>query len=338
MGLCDELVVWVRALVALSVPWLGVEERHSAVLPLQGVETLFPALARRIAFLFLAHGAVRCRDGNCMHNLAVCYVNGVGTFEDLRKGFLWYLASSRAGCPSAFYNLGYCYYNGWGTAVDDERAFRSFLMAFELGFANAACYLGLMYSYGEYVGKSPSRTFLWYRIGALRGDANAQFDFSKCLRNGEGCAADRNAADVWLFLSAENGSEEACESLQADGRIGALRGDANAQFDFAKRLQNGEGCAADRNAADVWLFLSAENGSGEARKSLRADGRIGVLRGDANAQYGFSKCLRNGEGCAADRNAADVWLFLSAENGSEDARGFLRDEGRRLIDSEGALK
>ncbi|MBO7482964.1 MAG: sel1 repeat family protein [Kiritimatiellae bacterium] len=70
-----------------------------------------------------------------------------------------------------------------------------------------------MHSRGEYVKKSERKAYLWYRYGALHGDCNSQYDYSICLRYGEGCNASEDDAEKWLLSAARNGSEEALECL-----------------------------------------------------------------------------------------------------------------------------
>ena len=73
-----------------------------------------------------------------------------------------------------------------------------------------------MYFHGEYVEKSFDKSFLWYRLGALHGDANSQYDLAKCYRNGHGCESNQMMADVWLYIAAQSGSEEARDELVRD--------------------------------------------------------------------------------------------------------------------------
>ena len=175
----SECKVWAIALLAIALPKNMMRLNLVEIMKLQHASLVFPSSARCLAFRLLARQCLGRADGDSMNNLAVCYALGVGTAKDDRKAFLWYKASSCAGCGYAAHSLGGCYYNGWGTSVNYELAFRAFLRAVRLGRYSAACFLGLMYSRGEYVEKSQEKSFFWYRIGALNGDANSQYDLSK---------------------------------------------------------------------------------------------------------------------------------------------------------------
>lgn len=211
--LFSECAIWLNGLwVALSARGRRMRDVHSVV-RLQKLQYVFPRLGRRLCFRFLSKECLLRKDPACMNNLAVCYAKGLGCLVDPKKSFLWYKASSQAGCIYATHSLAGCYYNGFGTSVDDEAAFKLFYQAYLGGRNESACFLGLMYSRGEYVEKSAEKAFMWYRIGALLGDANSQYDLSKCFRYGEGCMKDVDLADIWLMVASKNDSSEAREDL-----------------------------------------------------------------------------------------------------------------------------
>lgn len=184
------------------------------VMWLQTCRFVSPENARRFVYRFLAYNSVKTMDPRCMNNLGVCYARGLGTVRCPRKAFLWYKQSGARGCVQALHTLGGCYYNGFGTDVDYECAYKAFYRALKLGHVPSACFLGLMYARGEYVDRSERRSYLWYRYGALHGDCNAQYDYSVCLRYGEGCKKSDEEADKWLSIAAGNGSEEALACIR----------------------------------------------------------------------------------------------------------------------------
>lgn len=181
---------------------------------LQSFVYFFPKQAKRCVFRFLADNSIKRIDGLCMNNLGVCYARGYGVRQSPRKAFLWYKCAARRNCAQSMHSLGGCYYNGFGTNVCYEAAFKAFRQAVRHGHIKSACFLGLMHYRGEFVKKSERRACLWYRYGALHGDCNSQYDYSICLRYGEGCERATEDADKWLSVAARNGSEEAKIALR----------------------------------------------------------------------------------------------------------------------------
>ena len=188
---------------------------------LQSLTHCFPAQGQKCVFHFLAYNSIKKHDPLCMNNLGVCYAMGYGVGQCPRRAFLWYKQAAQRLCTQSMHSLGGCYYNGLGTNVNYEAAFNAFLQAVRYGSVKSACFLGLMYSRGEFVTKSERRAYLWYRYGALRGDCNAQYDYSICLRLGEGCNSAKAEADKWLAIAAENGSGEAKAAIDRIPEIAA---------------------------------------------------------------------------------------------------------------------
>ena len=69
------------------------------------------------------YGIFSIEDGVTAQNyLGYCYQNGIGTLQDHKKAFAWYLRSSNNGYALSQCNLGY-YENGIGTERNEEKAF-----------------------------------------------------------------------------------------------------------------------------------------------------------------------------------------------------------------------
>lgn len=212
----NEVSYWIQVVLVSLFAQRVTSARLASIMKLQECSYLFPKCAKRFVFSFLARASMQMRDGAIQNNLAVCYAKGLGIAKNERKAFLWYKVASENGCAYAAHSLGGCYYNGFGTQVDNECAFKAFLSSVRLGNYKSACFLGLMYFHGEYVEKSSEKSFLCYRLGALHGDTNSQYDLAKCYRNGDGCVRNQMMADLWLYIAAQSGSEDARDEIVRD--------------------------------------------------------------------------------------------------------------------------
>ena len=47
-----------------------------------------------------------------MYELGLCYINGIGTGQDIDKGFACFSDAAKSGVPEAQYELGVCYRYG----------------------------------------------------------------------------------------------------------------------------------------------------------------------------------------------------------------------------------
>ncbi len=127
------------------------------------------------------------------------------------------------------------------------------------------------------------------------------------------------------------------ESDVARLREEAMRGDLQAQYDFAVLLDCGQGIRRDRGQALQWFRKAAEGGhlgalSALGWKYMTGDGvrrddaaafqwlRRAAERGDTSAQNNLGVLYALGHGVAADPAEAAKWFRLAADKGAADAK------------------
>jgi TPR repeat protein len=86
-----------------------------------------------------------------------------------------------------------------------------------------------------------------------------------------------------------------------DWKLAADQGDAEAQFNYGLRLQNGEGVSKDLKGAADYFKLAADQSFAEA-------------------QYNYGVCLQNGEGVSKDLKRALYYFKLAADHGIAEAQ------------------
>jgi TPR repeat protein len=117
----------------------------------------------------------------------------------------------------------------------------------------------------------------------------------------------------------------------------AEQGDAEAQFNLAKRYVNGEGVAEDLGQAFKWYSKAADQGHAEAQFKVGNYYKNGwgvskdaakalywftkaVEQGHAEAQYSLGFMYYNGEGAQQDAARALYWWTKAAEQGHAGAQ------------------
>ncbi|WP_292299223.1 tetratricopeptide repeat protein [Mesorhizobium sp.] len=141
----------------------------------------------------------------------------------------------------------------------------------------------------------------WFGATASSGDLTAAFNLGLCFAEGVGVRKDQ---------------ERAAQSMRR-----AAEGVAEAQYMYARMLQNGRGMTADDKQARVWFERAAKAGLVEAQVALAEmlyNGRGGerssvaaahlfkqaAAAGHAGAMFAIGALYETGQGLALDYKAA----------------------------------
>ncbi len=166
---------------------------------------------------------------------------------------------------------------------------------------------------GNGVTKDEVAAFNWYRKAAEQGHDDAQNSLGVCYAKGVGVAKNEQEAVKWYCKAAEQGYADAQNSLGVC---------------YAK----GVGVAKDEQEAVKWYCMAAEQGHADAQNSLGvcyAKG-VGVAKneqeavkwyckaaeqGHVDAQNNLGRCYNYGRGIAKDEQEAVKWYRKAAEQG-----------------------
>ncbi|KAG0185369.1 hypothetical protein DFQ28_009473 [Apophysomyces sp. BC1034] len=220
-----------------------------------------------------------------------------------KLALLWFRRAAAHGDVRALGLVGACYENGYGVAANNEIALEYYRKAARIPGPSqdtAQFALGLLLHHmgrhrdaldwfmrasSSWVTQDsaacsnyrlPSRTAALmvarYQLHGWAGtpkDQNAAFRILETLAS----QSDQdNHAHYWLAVCYEEGIPSVCEvDIQKAYQhylIAANSGDADAEFQVASMLANGQGIARDRSAAFVWYERSAQKGNKTALYSL----------------------------------------------------------------------
>ncbi|MGX7874098.1 tetratricopeptide repeat protein [Mesorhizobium sp. ORM6] len=165
----------------------------------------------------------------------------------------------------------------------------------------------------------------WFEAAASSGDLIAAFNLGLCFAKGVGVRQDEGQAAHWLRRAAE--------------------GVAEAQYMYARLLQDGRGVAANPAQARIWFARAAEAGVLDARVALAEmllNGRGGsrqpgaamqlferaAVDGHAGAMFALGALYGAGQDLPVDQTAAQKWFAAAAGRGHGQAQLML---GRYLI-------
>ena len=143
-------------------------------------------------------------EGLCY--LADCYIYGVGTEVNEKKGFklVEKAYSIDSGDDEILNLLADCYRYGWGTIQDINRAIEYYKATKWSG--DALLSLGVIYFNGE-SGISENKTlgFQYFEKAAEEGNARAMFNLGFCYENGIACSQNHDEAYTWYQKSSRAG-------------------------------------------------------------------------------------------------------------------------------------
>ncbi len=133
----------------------------------------------------------------CLHDLGVCYQDGIGTPSDPVEAFINYNAAMKAGCIGSSYNIARCYEKGIGTVRNPLKAFQHYQVALKENIYYACHKLGLCYVHGIGTSVNHKLAFEQFSLGyKKRKDAICTFYLMLCYLHGVGTDKNKEMVDT----------------------------------------------------------------------------------------------------------------------------------------------
>jgi uncharacterized protein len=181
---------------------------------------------------------------------------------------------------------------GVGPSRNDSVGIDYFRRSSDLGYGPAQIALAYYYETGTILAREPGQAVDLYRKAAQQGDPLAGWLAGRLYFLGVGGVADRDAAQKWLKLSADQNNAYGAYylgRLMSDRdyskapklyKIAADQGLPQAQYFYAKALKDGRGIPLDRFTAYVWYTIAADAGYADAGPDLGELNNGGYLTTD----------------------------------------------------------
>jgi len=202
------------------------------------------------------------------------------------------MALAQSSSPDSLYERGMDAITGVGPSRNDSLGIDYFRRSSDLGYGPAQIALAYYYETGNFLARDPGQAVDLYRKAAQQGDPLAGWLAGRLYFLGIGGVADREAAQKWLKLSADQNNPYGAYYL---GRLMADRdytkapklyknaadqGLPQAQYFYAKALKDGRGIPLDRFTAYVWYTIAADAGYPAAGPDLGELNNGGYLTTD----------------------------------------------------------
>src|SRR3982074_1783896 len=178
------------------------------------------------------------------------------------------IASAQSSSPDSLYERGMDAITGVGPSRNDSLGIDYFRRSSDLGYGPAQIALAYYYETGTFLAREPGQAVDLYRKAAQQGDPLAGWLAGRLYFLGIGGVADRDPAQNWLKLYADQKKAYGGHYLgprRADRkytkapklyRIAADQGLPQAQYFYAKALKDGRGISLDRFAAYIWYSIA----------------------------------------------------------------------------------
>jgi TPR repeat protein len=202
------------------------------------------------------------------------------------------VAFAQSASPDALYERGMDAITGIGPSRNDALGIECFRRSSGLGYGPAQVALGYYSETGTLIARDPGQALDLYRKAAQQGDPLAGWLAGRLLFLGTAGVADRDAAQKWLKISADQNNAYGAYyygRLLADKdytkapkyyKIAADQGIPPAQYFYAKALKDGRGIAQDRFTAYIWFTIAADAGYALAGADLNGLESGGALTTD----------------------------------------------------------
>jgi TPR repeat protein len=202
------------------------------------------------------------------------------------------LALAQSSSPDALYERGMDAITGVGPSQNDSLGIDYFRRSSDLGYGPAQIALAYYYETGTFLAREPGRAVDLYRKAAQQGDPLAGWLAGRLYFLGTAGVADREAAQKWLKLSADQNNAYGAYylgRLMADRdytkaprlyKIAADQGLPQAQYYYAKTLRDGRGIPQDRFTAYIWYTIATDAGYAAAGADLNELDRGGYFTMD----------------------------------------------------------
>lgn len=207
-----------------------------------------------------------------------CYQNEVGVKENYSEANSWYMKAVRHGHMRAAYELGINYLDGRGIEKDSDAGIQLLEMAVNGDIKEANKELASRYHFGinnfrgQAIYKNPTEAQRYATVAVEdEHDGEAQFIYGSILDEDFG---NSQTAVTWYQRAIQNGNKKAKLNLsriyvknnehgtEAVSMLAELAKDniGEAQFLYAKCLENGFGCNKDKKSAKQYYQLAERNG------------------------------------------------------------------------------
>jgi TPR repeat protein len=202
------------------------------------------------------------------------------------------LALAQSSSPDALYERGMDAITGVGPSQNDSLGIDYFRRSSDLGYGPAQIALAYYYETGTFLAREPGQAVDLYRKAAQQGDPLAGWLAGRLYFLGTAGVADREAAQKWLKLSADQNNAYGAYylgRLMADRdytkaprlyKIAADQGLPQAQYYYAKTLRDGRGIPQDRFTAYIWYTIATDAGYAAAGAELNELDRGGYFTMD----------------------------------------------------------
>lgn len=164
-----------------------------------------------IGIIFWLNPALMIQDPNKLYDKGWNKARMIGTVKGADKdAFQFYRKAAKKGHPAAMNRLALFYMDGVGTKQNIDEAIKWFEEAIEAGNMEAALNLGYLYETGNGVEKDLSQAIKYYKKSAEGGMVRAQLKLGNCYKTGTcGVSQDLKEALKWYQKAADQGNEEA---------------------------------------------------------------------------------------------------------------------------------
>jgi hypothetical protein len=235
-----------------------------------------------------------------------------GREPDYAEAATWYRLAAEAGHQAAARALGSLYLSGNGVARDAEEGKRWLRAAAKGGHRESQVDLANLVLEGAVEPDDSVDVAGWFEATALSGDLISAFNLGLCYAEGVGVGEDQERAAHWMRRAAD--------------------GVPQAQYMYARMLQEGRGVASDLAQARIWFKRASDAGMADAQAALAEmllNGRGGeqsslaaahlfkqaAAEGHAGAMFAIAALYESGQGLSFDQKAAQKWFAAAAERG-----------------------
>ena len=155
---------------------------------------------------------------NAQVKMANRYAEGNGVEKSIKKAIYWWIKAAGSDNPEANYRLGNAYATGTGVLENYDTAMNYWVKAANLGYVEAMVQIADIYQIPPKeanIEQDLITSKYWWTKAAEGGNAYAMYRLGECFEKAIGIPQPNlDDAYRWYNLAAENGCEEAQESIQ----------------------------------------------------------------------------------------------------------------------------
>lgn len=236
-----------------------------------------------------------------MRNIAVCYANGDGVYQDAQEAFKWYKKAAERGNVESMFEVGIYYYRGEIVPKDVMQSFSWCKKAADNGVVNAMNWVGAFYRDGEGVQQNFQEALKYFKKSGDGGNTSAMVNAALMYDRGTGIPEDKAAAFIWYEKAAEAGNATAMNNL-------------------AWAYHHGEGTVTNYSLAKYWYEKAIETNPDEQIYRKNLDSLLYDMRPKSNDGCFITTAVCESFGKADDcyeltafRNFRDNWLMNQSE-------------------------